>query len=338
MIVNSAGLSRHLADGMENRYFVFGKELFLIENCRRYIREKARELGYTEQIPLTVTEEFDWNSLSYHLDNQSLFADKKLIELRFLDAVKPGRQGAGALTECLKNRDDTAIVMVVGGEIEPASRRSKWFQAWEADAVVVENRPLTSEQYRAWIKNSLTRKNIDHDPQVADRLAYYFEGNMLAAANEIRKMALGYAGNKITVDEIQRIVSDQGRFNVYLLTDAYLSGDLDRSVRMLNGLKREGTSPNYILWALLRELRLVYQVSFLNSKRISTQSLFTKNRVWKSRAQLIGQASRRLGLSKSADVLSKLAKIDRIIKGRESGYSGNAFWDELENLALDLQG
>ncbi len=337
MILNSSGLSHHLKEGMGNRFLVFGKELFLIENCRRTIREKAREAGFSEQIPLAVTREFDWNSLSYHLDNQSLFADKKLIEIKFPDTIKPGNQGSVALRQCLDNRDDSAIVVVVGGEIEPAAKRAKWFQAWESEAVVVENRPLSTQQYRAWLKHSLDRKNIEHEAQVVDRLAYYFEGNMLAAANEIRKIALGYTGNTITVNEIQRIVSDQGKFNVYLLTDAFLAGDLERSVRMLNGLRREGETPSYILWALLRELRLVYQVCFLQSKRMSVHSLFTKNRVWKSRADLISRVSHRLGFSNSGKILTKLAKLDRIIKGREAGYSGNSFWDELEKLAFDLR-
>ena len=336
MLLQTAELSRHLANGIENRYLVFGKEPFLIESCGRMIRQQAQNHGFTERIPLNVSSDFDWNSLEDHLNNQSLFADKKLIELRFVDAIKPGRQGSGALVDALGYRDDSTLILIIGGEIDSSAKRAKWYESWQKDAVVIDNQPLKPDQFCNWIRTSLERKGITHASGVPEQLAYYFEGNMLAAANEIRKLALGYDQGTVSVEHIEQIVSDQGRFNVYILTEAYLAGNLDRSVRMLNGLKKEGLAPSFVLWALQREMRLVYQASFLLSKRQSIGQLMTKNRVWKSRQHQITGASRRLGLARSKQALKILAKLDRIIKGREPGYSTHSFWDEMERFALDV--
>ena len=197
---------------------------------------------------------------------------KNLLKYVFQTVLKPGTQGASALRECLSYSDDSIVVLVVGGEIESSARRAKWFADWQKNAVVVETKPLGYSQYRNWIRTAMERRQLKFEPNVADRLAYFFEGNMLAAANEIRKLSLGYDGNAITVEQIERIVSDQGRFSIYGLTDSFLAGNLERAVRQLNGLRKEGTAPSYILWALLREMRLVYQYSFVESRRLPVQN------------------------------------------------------------------
>ncbi len=326
-------LSRHLREQIAERYLIFGSEPFLNDTCTRAIREKARNLGFSEKISLTVTADFNWIQLNEHLDNQSLFADKKLIEIRFTDAIKPGTQGGTVLRECLGQSDENVILMVSGGEIEYAARRSKWFTQWQQEAVIIETKPLGHAQYRSWIQAVMHKRDLKFEPQVPERLAYYFEGNMLAAANEVRKLALGYDGQTFTVADVERIVADQGRFSVYGLTDSLLAFDLARTVRQINGLRKEGIAPAFISWALLREMRLVYRYAFVAARRLPAQQFFRQNRIWQSRQNSIVQTARKLGLGGCGEVVGSLAAMDRIIKGREPGRRSESFWDELEKLA-----
>ncbi len=326
-------LSRHLSEQIAERYLVFGNEPFLNDTCTRAIRDQARSLGFSEKITLAVSADFSWSQLHEHLDNHSLFADRKLIEIRFADAIKPGTQGAIALRDCLSQSDKNVILMVSGGEIEYAARRSKWFTQWQQKAVVVETKPMGHSQYRGWIQAVMQKRNLKFEPQVPERLAYYFEGNMLAAANEVRKLALGYDEQTLTVADVERIVADQGRFSVYGLTDSFLAFNLARTVRQINGLRKEGTAPAFILWALLREMRLVYRYAFLEARRMSAQQFFKQHRIWQSRQSSIVQTARKLGPGGCGEVVSSLAAMDRIIKGRERDRSSESFWDELEKLA-----
>ena len=338
MILTRKALSQRLARELDYRYLVYGKELFLVERCCDVIRERARSLDYLERVSLTASPDFNWSSLHDEINAQSLFSSKKIIELRLPPTGRPGTQGAEALMDCLLSQDESSIVVVIAGALETGVRRSKWFKTWGdgKNALVIDNPELNSRQFQEWIKNSLDRHQILHEPEVVDRLAYYFEGNMLAAANEIRKLMMSYDGNTLTVGEIERIVVDQARFNVYALTDACLAGNSSRAVRLLKVLRNEGTDPILILWALAREIRIVYKVAFAATNGKSTNQVYRQSGVWQARQDLITRASHRLGFNGSQKLLRWIARADRILKGRDEVSAGGSIWNEYERIVLGI--
>ena len=338
MILNTTALTKRLKERMDPKFLIHGKEPFLVERCCDVIREQARTNGYTQRISMTVNPDFSWDSLQMHMSSQSLFAEKKLIELRLPSSGRPGIKGAEALNNCLKSSTDDVIVVLIAGALESDIKRSKWFKSWQEATVCVDNPVMHSRQFQEWIKNMLNRKEIRHEPEVVSRLAYYFEGNMLAAANEIRKLVLGYDGSVLTVAEIERIVADQGRFNVFAMVDACLNGNSERAVRLLGALRNEGTEPVLVLWTLARETRIVYRVSFAVAKGSSPNQIFQQMRVWQSRQGLVSAASKRLGVSGSVNVMRAVAQADRILKGREDSASGGTIWNEFECIALMICG
>ena len=324
-------------DQFDLRYFIYGKELYLVERCCEKIRQRASENGYTERISLTVSPDFQWETFTNQIGQLDLFGTRKLVELRLPPSGRPGQRGAKVLTECVKSPSDDAAVVVIGGAIESSVKQTAWFKAWNSKAVTVDNPEMHRREFESWVKNTLTRRNVPHEPEVVGRLVYYFEGNMLAAANEIRKLVIGNDGSTITVDEIDRIVADQARFNVYSFADACLSGNVPRALRQLQVLQNEGTEPILVLWALAREMRTVHRIAIAVANGLQTGPIFNKLRIWQSRQQSIGKAAQRLGATGSASLMRRLARADRILKGRETAQAGG-IWDEFENIVLQMCG
>lgn len=324
-------------DQFDRRYFIYGKELYLVERCCERIRKRAADHGYSERISLSVSPDFDWDIFVDQIGQLDLFGTRKLVELRLPASGRPGARGAKVLTECVQSPTDDAAVVVIAGTLESNVKRTAWYKAWLENAVMVDNPEMRRGEFESWVKHSLDRHKVSCEPEVVERLVYYFEGNMLAAANEIRKIALGNDGSTITVQEIDRIVADQARFNVFSFAEACLIGSSQRAIRQLWLLKNEGTEPILILWVLAREMRTVYRIAYAVANGLQIGPIFNKLRIWQSRQQAITKAAKRLGLTGSENLLRRLARADRILKGREVAHAGG-IWDEFECITLHVCG
>ena len=336
MLLDRFALVQRLKEKVEPRYFIYGRELFLVERCCSVIREHAKEQGYSERIVMSANEDFNWQMLNDYLTEQSLFASRKLIELRLPASGRPGQQGAAALTACLQNQNTDNTVLVIGGAMDAAARNSKWFKLFHEDAVAVDNPELNFRQYQEWIKGFFDRNKITYDRDTISRFAYYFEGNMLAAANEMQKLKMSHDGTRLTLERLERMVVDQARFNVFALIDSCLAGDSARAVRLLHILKTEGMEPVVVLLTMAREARIVYRVAVASDGRLPLTPIFKEFRIWRSREKLITNAARRLGVEGGSKLLRQLARADRILKGRDDPPIGGSIWYEFERIILEI--
>lgn len=334
MELTAVALGQRLKKRVDPRYLIYGKELFMVERCCEVIRARARDDGYQERRVFTAAPDFNWRIFDDALTERSLFSTQKLIELRLPASGLLGVAGSKSMSACLESIDPDTIVLVIGGELLKKIKMKKWCREWLKNAVAVNNPGFQHNEFRSWIQSQLDRNQIRHEPAVADRLAFYFEGNMLAAANELRKLRMAYDGTQFTVDEIDKIVIDQARFNVFALIDACLDGDIERSVRLLLVMRNEGAEPIQVLWALTRETRIIYQIAQAAGSRSSVQRIFDELRIWRARRVRIMTAAKRLQLSGSASILQKLASADQILKGRNVDPSVGTIWDECERIIL----
>ena len=334
MEFTAAALANRLKNRVDSRYLIYGKELFMVERCCEVIRSYARDNGYHDRLVFTISPEFKWQNFDDALIERSLFTTQKLIEVRLPASGLLGITGSKSMCTCLESIDPDTIVLVIGGELVKKVKVTKWFRSWVNNAVVVNNPELQHNEFRNWIQSQLERNEIQHQPTVVDRLAFYFEGNMLAAANELRKLRMAYDGTPITVKEINKIVIDQARFNNFALIDACLEGDLERSIRLLQVMRNEGSEPVRILWALAREARIIYQIAQATGSRSSVQRIFEELRIWSARRARIMTAVNRLELNGISSILQKLALADQILKGRNLDPAVGTIWDECERIIL----
>jgi len=238
-------------DTLQPVYHLYGAELLIVEEALNDLRSACKAQGYLEREKLTVEPGFDWNTLLAAGQALSLFATKRVIELR-MPSGKPGTQGAKALLEYAQSPAPDTILIVISGEIQRAAQNSKWFKALDKAGASIDAPKVQSHQIVSWIEKRLKQVGIHSEPGVAKVIAHYVEGNLLAASQEINFLALHGRGKPLSVDQVQNLISDQARFTSFAFVDACLAGQSARLVRILHSLKGEKTEPILIISALAR--------------------------------------------------------------------------------------
>ena len=146
-------------------------------------------------------------------------------------------------------------MLVITARPEKEAWSSAWLKAFEKHGVFVQSTPVEIGKLPQWISQRASKLGLVLEPGAAEFLAERVEGNLLAAQQEIEKLALLAPGGRVSLDAMQAAVANSARYSVYQLGEAALDGDAPRTLRILEGLRAEGAEPPLILWALCRELR-----------------------------------------------------------------------------------
>ncbi len=328
MKVRPDQLERHLKNSLGAIYFVCGDEPLQLMEASDCIRTEARKRDYTEREIMDVDAQFDWNQLLDAANSLSLFAEKRILELR-LPSGKPGRIGSKILQEYAQRPADDAILIISSGKLESSAKNTKWFKTLDQQGVVIQCWPVNAEQLPGWINNRLQLKGIAADREAVQLLADRVEGNLLAAAQEVDKLFLLHGAGKLNFEQTAGAVADSARYSIYDLVDSALMGDVVRTSRIIGGLKNEGVEPILMLWALSREVR---QITKISEASISIDAAMAKQRVWENRKALMRKALSRHSGARWKLFLKRCAKIDKVIKGVEPGRA----WDELLMLSTQI--
>ena len=330
MRLSSDNLAQHLKQKLSRLYTIHGPETLLALEAADAIRGAARAAGHTERETYTMETGFDSSTLLNGSRNQSLFAERKIVELR-IPTGKPGVEGAKTIERYCASLGDNVLTLVTLPKLDRATLTSAWFTTLENAGVVVSAEEVSRGQLPAWLQGRLARQD-----QYADRDALQFlvdrvEGNLVAAQQEIRKLALLFPAGTLTFDMVKDAVLDVARYDIFGLSEAMLSGNAARFVRTLEGLRDEGEAPPLVLWSLSEEIRALLKVKIGQSQGRAMAQLLRDARVWGPRQGLIERGVKRLTQSSLEAALSHAAECDRIIKGVRRGD----LWDEM--LALGMR-
>jgi DNA polymerase III subunit delta len=327
--IDTEQLAQHLERGVKPLYTVYGEEILLaLEACDR-IRGRCREEGYTEREVLSVEAGFDWSQLAATGNSLSLFATQRLLELR-IPGGKPGNDGAEALRRYAVDLAPDVVTLISLPKLERAQQSSGWFEALDAAGVMVAANPVTVARLPRWIADRLALQNQHADEQTLAFLVNCVEGNLLAAYQEVQKLALLFPAGNLDLGQVKDAVLDVARYDVFKLGEALLAGDAPRFYRMLNGLRGEGAAPPLVLWALAEEVRALLHVGRGLAAGRALPQLLREARVWGVRAGLVPASARRLTARELEDALLHAARVDRMIKGLSRGD----VWDELLHIGL----
>jgi DNA polymerase-3 subunit delta len=331
MQINPDQLPRQLERGLAPLYLVSGDEPLQVEECGDAIRRRSEAGGCSERSVFTVEPGFDWDSLRTASQSLSLFAERRLIELR-LPTGRPGEAGAAVLTELAETASADVVLLVITGKLDKTQRESRWVQAIETNGLHVLIWPFDAQKLPGWLAQRFAARGLKPEAGVIDLLAWHLEGNMLAAAQEVDKLAMLCSDGRVGLADVEESLADSARFSVYQLVDAALAGEVAAARRILASLRTEGAEPILMLWALARELRSLAQMGQEMARGKPESSVLA--RVWAQRRTLVGKALRRHPAPVWLDFVRRSARLDRILKGREAGD----VWLELERLLLAVAG
>lgn len=331
MTIDSEQLPRQLERGLAPLYTVFGDEPLLAIEAADRIRAAARARGHTERDVLTVESGFDWKSLWLTGASLSLFAERRIVELR-IPTGAPGVEGSEAIVKYAADLPPDTVTLVDLPKIDKRSRDGKWFTALDGAGVTVEVKRVRPEDLPRWLAGRLRAQGQDADPATLEFLADRVEGNLLAAHQEVQKLALLFPPGRLDEGALREAVMDVARFEVFDLGPTVLKGDAARFVRILDGLRGEAAGLPLVLWALNEEVRALIDVHTATVRGVAVAQAMRDARIWGDRQKVLPQALRRVSASGLAAAVHHAARIDRIIKGVAPGNP----WDELRTLGLRI--
>lgn len=326
-------LPRELARGVKPLYTVYGPETLLALEAADRIRAAARAAGYVEREVLTVEPGFNWADLRLTGQSLSLFGSRRLIELR-IPSGKPGTEGAAAIETYVRALPPDTVTLVALPDMDWRAVKAAWFMALEATGVLVAANLVARSGLPRWLADRLAAQGQSADDATLRFIADRVEGNLLAARQEVAKLALLCPPGPLALADVEQAVLDVARYDPFALGEALFAGDLAFLARMLRGLEGEGIAAPMALWAMAEEVRTVARVAAGLAAGLSEPAALKAAKVWGPRQARVARAARRVPLAQLEDALIAAAQIDLVVKGLKRGDP----WRELGRLALALAG
>jgi DNA polymerase III subunit delta len=332
-------LSASLARGLKPLYAIHGDEPLLAQEAGDAIRAAARNAGYTERRVFSVSgPHFDWSGLLGAAQAMSLFAERQLIEIRIPNG-KPGKEGSEALQRYSETLAEDVITLVHLPRLDRQQQQSGWFTALERAGILIRVDPVERKALPQWIAQRLATQGqrVQEGEAGMHTLAFFadrVEGNLLAAYQEIQKLALLYPQGVLSFDQVEAAVLNVARYDVFKLGEAVLAGQTARVLRMLDGLRAEGETPVLVHWTLAEDIRALKRVRDATEQGQPLPLALREARVWGAKERLFERLVPLLSDHTLAHWVESASVCDGLIKGLKHPHWPLDAWDGLKRLAL----
>jgi len=349
MQIAPAQLGKHLQQGLKSLYTLHGDEPLLQQEALDAIRASARSQGFTERSSHTVSgAHFDWSAVLAAGGSMSLFADRQMVEIR-IPSGKPGKDGSEALQQLAQAAQGNADVLtiVLLPRLDKATKTGAWFAALESFGITLEVQPVERSALPQWIAQRLGALGLKVEPGEAGQRSLQFfadrvEGNLLAAHQEIQKLALLFPaesqGAGLSFAQIESAVLNVARYDVFKLSESVLAGQPERVQRMLDGLQAEGEAEVLVHYTLAEDIRALKRVKDAMAQGRPLPMALRENRIWGNKERLFERVLPRLTSTALAELLQSAHLVDGIVKGLKQPDWPASGWQALHRLALQLCG
>lgn len=333
MQIRHEQLAAHLARGVGSLYVVHGDEPLLSLEAGDAIRAAARAAGAADREVFVADASFKWDALLAANANASLFGERKCIDLR-IPTGKPGNDGAAALVAYAARPNPDNVTLVTLPRLDRTAQASAWFTALAAAGVTIAVHPLERDALPSWIAARLARQEQHATAETLAFLADTCEGNLLAARQEIEKLALVLPAGKLEHAAVEAAIADVARFDIFELSEAWLAGDATRTLRILRALETAGIAVTLPIWQLSEDVHALAAVTKAVHGGTAVESAIRGVRVWGKRQAALARAIRRVAPATIPPLLLAVAHLDALAKGIGAG----SVWDELATTGLALAG
>lgn len=338
-----AQLTPHLQRGLRPLYTLHGDEPLLVQEAADAIRATARAQGYTERTVHTVAgAHFDWSAVLAAGGSLSLFADKQIVEVR-IPSGKPGKDGSTALQQLAESAagNDSTLTLVLLPRLDFTTKKSAWFAALEGSGVAIEVQPVERNALPQWIAQRLALNGQrvvagEEGQRTLQFFADRVEGNLLAAHQEIQKLALLHPAGELRFEQVESAVLNVARYDVFKLSEAVLAGQVARVQRMLEGLQAEGEAEVLVHYTLAEDIRALKRVKDAIAAGRPLPMALREQRVWGIKEKLYERVLPRLSATALDNLLHAAHVVDGIVKGLKAPGWPTDGWQALHKLAMEL--
>jgi DNA polymerase III subunit delta len=339
MQIKPEQLSATLAKGLKPLYTIHGDEPLLVQEAADTIRHTARQAGYGERAVFTVSgAHFDWGAVLGAAQARSLFADRQLVEIR-IPSGKPGKEGSAALQRYCEHVSSEVLTIVQLPRLDGQQIKSAWFNALDNAGVSLKVEPVDRRVLPSWLAKRLAAQQQrvadgDEGERTLAFMADRVEGNLLAAHQELSKLALLHPAGVLSYAQVEAAVLNVARYDVGKLTEAIFAGHVGRALRILDGLQAEGEPAVYVHWTLAEDLRALKRVRDAMGQGRPLPMAMNEARVWGLKQRLFEHVVPRLADHQLSHLVQAASTCDGIVKGLPHADWPPDAWGALRHLVL----
>ena len=338
-----ANLLKRKAGKLPTAVWIHSDEPLLAIEASDEFRRVCKAHGFSERIVLSIDRTVKPEALLAHTQAMSLFSERKLIEVRFTG--KPIKEWGSALGNAAEQlaRDTDTSLLVSSPRLDKAGTSTSWFTQFETHGLVMPIYPVERNQLGRWIEDRLARHQLKANAATIELISARVEGNLLAADQEVKKLALLFGGEissgqnallEIPAEAANQAVLNVARYDVYDAVNAMMVGDTSRLCRTLRGLEAEGEAGPLLLWALTDAIRTLIELRGAVERRVPLAGVMQRFRIYAPRDKPYEQAAKRCDVKRLEASLRQAALVDRIIKGAAASYTHTGLWANVEELTL----
>jgi DNA polymerase-3 subunit delta len=306
-------LSQTLKQGFKPVWLVFGDEPWQKNDSLVGIRQFADSQGFNEIVRFSVDDKFDWDTLFEEYQSMSLFSSLRMIEVEFTTA-KIGDSGAKAIAKLIAMLHQDIQLIMHGPKLDAATQKRKWFKSLEAVGCFVPLYDIEGKQLQQWLLAQVRKMQLNLHTDVLPLMIELFEGNLPALEQELQKLAILFGQQQISFDDAEKLIIKQAKFNPFQLIDTLLSGDLKKSIAMLDQLQHDGTAIAQLIWFFHKEINQLIAMLEQLEHGEALNNLYKKYRIWDKKKPLYQYALNHISLPNAYQAQARLAQTDLLSK------------------------
>lgn len=328
---DSEAFSKELQKNQQSKFLLLGDEALSRKEAFDIIRQFAKEQTYTEKLSFTVDRYFKWDQCASSFHSQGLFSQKRIIEI-IIPSGKINAEGGESFYEIIQNFSQDDLIVVHLPQIDKETKLQKWFKEIEKIAYTIRLDEIKPSELPFWLKKRASLLSINLDEGSIQLISQFVHGNMLAADQELNKLALLFPNQSISYEKVSQSISNVSRYDAFELTEYVLNGDQMKTISTLNFLKEEGQNLISITSSLSWVLKPMLEIKELDFRGQSLENHLTKSRIFGDKLLFTKKALSFFSLKHLRAAIQKLSEIDKISKGVSPGDA----WLETTRLCLGL--
>ena len=323
MKVNKVHFINGLDNKLEDIYSFFADESIQITELTDEVVKRAKTKGFEEKQTFIITKDTDWTFLNSTNENLDLFGSKKIIEIKLIGSG-PGNKGSKVIKDYCLAPDSNKLLIISAEKLDKKQQSSAWAKALDENGIIVVEPPVSKASMPEWIRAKSSDLKLKLANEAIELLSDKTEGNLFAASQELMKLSLLFPDQDISLGDMEKSISNSSKFGIFDLSNSFLRGNKQRTAKIIETLRAEGTQPPLVLWALSKEINNLYKV---------LEDGNTKN-IWGPRyyLDLLSKRAKEIPNSKIKNSFKDIAEIDASIKG----LSDKSPWQSIRKLALDF--
>ncbi|MCL2760927.1 MAG: DNA polymerase III subunit delta [Desulfuromonadales bacterium] len=292
-------------------YFLYGDEEYLVER------------GVQQLLDVAVSEEFKDFNFSIFYGNECkgeeivdsavtlpMFADRRVVLVKRADELS-----APALEHLLpyiENPSPDSCLIFQAGKID---QRRKFFSELKKRDLLVEYKRLNDGQLAGFIRREAESRKKRIDSAAAELLVYYVGNNLRELVTQLDKLVTFVgARERVTVEDVQQMVSDTKVDSVFEFANALGYRDSDKAIRRLQTVLREKDALFPLIGALARHFRQLAMVREAMDKGASKDVISKQVKINPYFLSGVMEQAGKFRQEEFVEVFSKLYEVDFAMK------------------------